>query len=533
MSNKKGQLFSLVLALVPIVFLAACITSPAASLPAAQPQAQVVVNLPNNWTALDGDNNGVVDCYALMNVVYCAKPALPCQFMNIFVPATYMNEDGKINTTSSLNGYTSTTAPIIYENKNEGYNEGVSNDVKNVYIQQGFVYVSAGSRGRNSAEGQNKSPVSIVDLKAGIRFLKYYGAEIPGDENKIISIGTSGGGAMSSLIGATGNLRAYDPYLEQIGAIISATDDVYAAMCYCPIIDLDNADLAYAWWRQDSNDSEAAVMGSSKPVKFTPFQLALQQDTAKKFVDYINNLGLGLTMGTDGRSGTYYEAILGAMSDALNSFLDQKFKLFEKKNSYLITNYGMDINSDGTKDILPAWLSQKNGAFAVTDMAGFIAGTKLVRNKNIPGFDTLALDKEGSAFGPSSKPSVHFSALDAEVMKANYTKYSTLEGCDKAVLDAYITDTTDKDILNQVYLYNAIRILEGGGSKVATYWRLRNGTADQHTSFTINFNLAKTLMKYVPGVNVDYHLVWDMQHGDAEGTSTGTFIDWVNQICKK
>jgi len=30
---------------------------------------------------------------------------------------------------------------------------------------------------------------------------------------------------------------------------------------------------------------------------------------------------------------------------------------------------------------------------------------------------------------------------------------------------------------------------------------------------------------------VDYSLVWNMPHGSAEGTSTGTFVDWVHAIC--
>ena len=34
------------------------------------------------------------------------------------------------------------------------------------------------------------------------------------------------------------------------------------------------------------------------------------------------------------------------------------------------------------------------------------------------------------------------------------------------------------------------------------------------------------------GREVDYHLVWNMGHGSNEGTSTGTFIDWINDICE-
>ena len=33
------------------------------------------------------------------------------------------------------------------------------------------------------------------------------------------------------------------------------------------------------------------------------------------------------------------------------------------------------------------------------------------------------------------------------------------------------------------------------------------------------------------GCDIDYHLVWNMGHGSNESTSTGSFIDWVNEIC--
>jgi acetyl esterase/lipase len=57
-----------------------------------------------------------------------------------------------------------------------------------------------------------------VDLKAAVRYLRYNDAVMPGDSDKIISNGTSAGGAMSSLLGAPGNSQDYRLYLEEIGA---------------------------------------------------------------------------------------------------------------------------------------------------------------------------------------------------------------------------------------------------------------------------------------------------------------------------
>lgn len=69
---------------------------------------------------------------------------------------------------------------------------------------------------------------------------------VPGDVEKIITNGTSAGGAMSALMGATGNHPDYEPYLEALGAA-KERDDIFAASCYCPIINLENADIAYEW----------------------------------------------------------------------------------------------------------------------------------------------------------------------------------------------------------------------------------------------------------------------------------------------
>ena len=51
---------------------------------------------------------------------------------------------------------------------------------------------------------------------------------------------------MSALLGATGNNKDYEPYLKEIGAA-KAKDDVFAVSAYCPITNLDHADMAYEW----------------------------------------------------------------------------------------------------------------------------------------------------------------------------------------------------------------------------------------------------------------------------------------------
>ncbi len=66
---------------------------------------------------------------------------------------------------------------------------------------------------------------------------------------------------MSALLGTTGNSEDYKVYLEEIGAVMDSTDDVYAAQVYCPITDLDHADLAYEWMYADLPDYSNDMTG--------------------------------------------------------------------------------------------------------------------------------------------------------------------------------------------------------------------------------------------------------------------------------
>ena len=170
--------------------------------------------------------------------------------MNIYVPAAYMNADGTINETGEINGYTAQSAPIIYKNGVGGYAEADASKISDKtkeYLEQGYVFVSPASRGKEtqSEDGSyiGKSPAGLVDLKAGVRFLKANDKVMAGDANKIIPLNQRRG-AMSGSLGTTGNSEDYKVYLEEIGAVMDSTDDVYAAQVYCPITDLDHADLA-------------------------------------------------------------------------------------------------------------------------------------------------------------------------------------------------------------------------------------------------------------------------------------------------
>ena len=479
------------------------------------------------------------------------------QTMLVFVPAAYLNiaVDGSISFTDEQVGdYTAATAPIVFQNNNGGWRSGSPKAPEYMEtLSEGMIYVSCGSRSRDASSDDGtptgKTPTQVVDLKAGVIALRANADVIPGNKDRIISVGASGGGQMSSALGATGNMEEYYPLMYEAGVIgvsydettgdySSAYDDsVYAAMCYCPIADIENADLAYAWLRYDSTtDANGSLTRTAGSYDFTEFKLALQEDEAYAFAEYINSLnlkdeegnelGFGVT-DADGRidlrAGSFYEKTLENISDALNAYL----AALDDPEGYL-ADYG-DTS---------AWLTDNNdGTYYVTDLAAFINGTELTRNKDIPGFDTFDLSAENDAFGTTSESAVHYSASVAKILQDHYDEYRTMDGFDSSEVDAYIENALTGDgaqaISDQTYLVNATHIMLDVAARtqdadIAKYWRTRNGTADQHTSFSVAYDI--TLAARMAGSDADYALVWAMGHGSNEGSTTGTFVDWIKSI---
>lgn len=510
--------------------------------------------------------------YSLQNVVYCTCPREVYfddkgglyQSLMICVPSAYLNADGTVDASGKANGYTAKSAPIILKNNCQGWNSSrptIEGDDCSItykdYIDAGFIYVGCGARSRDLKEG--KAPAPVVDLKAAVRFLRLNSASIPGDCNKMISVGGSGAGQMSSVLGATGNMEEYYPYLYEIGAAgiekngdsyISTIDDrVYGCMVFYPIADIENADMAHAWLRFDSGETSIRrffpVELRGTLLEFSQFQLVLQNDLAEAYCAYFNSLALADENGNplsfhanpetgklNPRNGAYYDKTLQNLSDALNKYLAQ----LENGDAYVLENYG--IKADGSEEtVLPDWLVKNaGGTYSVTSISGFHHGTNLKRKKGITAFDAFDKTGENNAFGTEGERAVHYSPSVAAVLKVNYDRYSKLPGFDKEQVDEYIRDAFRPDIAKQTHLMNATHLLleRAAGARsmdVAPNWRIRVGTADQHTSFSVGYNLAMAALKN-SGIKVDYSLVWNMIHGrEIEGTSTGTFIDWVHKIC--
>ena len=275
--------------------------------------------------------------WCLEDVLYTQKATTPAfQRLSIFVPQAYLNADGTVNEDGTCGRYSAKTAPVVFENNSAGYMQmphtwlGGPRDMAPQYLARGMVYVTAGSRGRESkgpdGKRNGKSPWTLVDLKTAIRFIRHNAAVLPGNFDHIISVGWSAGGAMSTLIGVTGDNENYLPYLEENGAFLDESDAVYASQIYCPIIDLDHADAAYEWQFRADKENEDSPAGPAAVM--TPYQEALSAELSARYIEYFNGLGLkdpvtgeAFVLGEDGRSGNAYDYLMGCLNDSATKYL--------------------------------------------------------------------------------------------------------------------------------------------------------------------------------------------------------------------
>lgn len=220
------------------------------------------------------------------------------QYLNFYVPESALATEAGV--------------PIFFRTYTGGYmaakaEKPSETDATGRALLEGYAVCIPGSRGWNAeVSGQNgkttftgRAPAGLVDLKAAIRYLHFNDAIMPGDAEKIITDGTSAGGAMSALLGTTGNNPAYEPYLKAMGAA-NARDDVYASVCYCPITDLNHADMAYEWLYGCTNRENRQLNDD---------QDAVSKELAAAYPAYLNSLGLKRADGTPLTDQNYLDYI--------------------------------------------------------------------------------------------------------------------------------------------------------------------------------------------------------------------------------
>ena len=517
------------------------------------------------------------DIYWQVGVVYVANPAsLDYETLGIYVPGAYLeataNGDGtytaSVKSDAQVGQFTAATAPYVLPVNTPGFNasqaptwlaDGIAS-----YTQAGMIYLQPGIRGRdNTTDSQGQevvggAPWGVTDLKAAIRYVRYNKDVLPGDTDKIVSFGHSGGGAQSAILGASGDSTLYNPYLEALGAAMKdkegnpISDAPYGTMTWSPITSLDYADAAYEWNLGQFADSNTRAEGT--------FTQALSQDLAKEYANYINQLGLkhegqALTLAessegiyTQGSYATYLE---GVVNQSLNNFLaDTSFP-------YTSDGAGPGGSTESvTYETAQAYIDRLNAeaqwvtydaatnTAKISSLADFAKYVKTA-SKSVPAFD--ALDRslaENAVFGVADANELHFDQLVARLLKNNQAKYESLTDWNSQYVtdfesDLAKTDSLGKTIAERQDLYNPMFYLTSAysgyqTSKPAPHWRIRFGLSQGDTALTVETNLALALENQANGAvkSVDFATVWGQGNTTAErtGHASANFIQWVQEI---
>ena len=525
-----------------------------------------------NWSY--DSSNGV---YYQIGVVYCTNPAsTDYNSLGIYVPANYLSCTSSssskytctVNSSGTVGSYQASTAPIVMPINTAGYSAqkgptSYSYSGLSDYLKAGLIYVYAGCRGRHEGESYNSgAPWGVTDLKAAIRYIRYNSDLIPGDKDSIFSFGHSGGGAQSCLLGVTGDSALYTNYLTNIGAATqdsqgnSISDSIKGSQCWCPITNLDTADMAYEWNMGQYVSTNTRASGT--------FTKQLSTDLSNQYVSYINSIGLKdengnvLSLSTStNNSGTYYDYLKSVIETSLNNFLEDttfpytpssteqgdggfgggdgpKRRLATTYNS--IDEYISSLNSDET------WVTYDSSTkkATISSVGSFVTHCKSP-TKDVGAFDSLSKSQaENKLFGlNSSYSTAHFDNYMSNLLKENSETYSSLSNWDSSYPSSYESDIQLNDSIGNsidyranMYnpLYYILKFYDGyNTSNVAPNFRINTGIAQGDTSNCVEMNLALALKNF--GKNVEFTTVWEEGHNTAErggsSYSTTNFISWV------
>lgn len=449
-------------------------------------------------------NGKTISFRAYKNIVYVKNPVdTKYQSLNFYVPVEYF--EGK-----SINIFDKNSAPIFLPNNVGGYmpaepgqagtdNRSGKENAILVALSKGFVVAAPGARGRTLIDENKKyygkAPAAIIDLKAAVRYLRFNDKTMPGNAEKIVSNGTSAGGALSALLGAAGNNSDYETYLKILGAA-NVRDDIFAVSTYCPITNLDNSDAAYEWHFGNAHNYKKMLINRTadgqierKEVsgKLTAEEITVSDRLKNLFPPYLNGLKLKnddgklLTLDADG-NGNFKEYVMSFVRKSAQKALD------ERKNLDALN-----------------WLTIEDKKITAIDFDKFMQYTQ--RMKQPPAFDALDLSSgENDLFGDEKIKAKHFTKFGLENSKSS-----------GAAADAKI-----------VKMMNPMKYIGTRGAKTARHWRIRHGTIDKDTSMSIPIILAAYLQN--KGYDMNIELAWEQGHGG--DYDLDELFDWIEKVCR-
>ena len=495
---------------------------------------------PAEYTTGSVEVNGTVIDYRLYrNIPYVSNPNAPAlQVMNIYVPESLAEDHSAPIYFIQRTGGMGQAEPYTIEKEietlaaahefeaklkkgttNVGTNESYAAHTEEWHdstrgfipraLYEGYILASPGARGRDTVVdgvyvGRGELPMTVVDLKAAIRYLRYNKGLVPGDPDKIIIDGTSSGGGFSVLLGVTGNSKHYEPYLQEIGAA-DARDDVYCSVVNSPISDFKHIDIAYEW--MFSPDRVKGLFADD------PVFAAMSRAMGKKYEEYVNSLELkhpltGTPIGF-GEKDTYTPYFMEQMDNSATIYLSSLSE--EERESWLADekNAGV-VTWDGRRA-------------HITDISAFVnwnSGRWMRYVGCYDGFYTQP-SRENQAFGGSDGSISHFSSVMGEII-------STFDGYEE--IGREWVESAEK-VSRGEYLNNPMNFIGTDEvSDIAPIWYMRCG-AHHETTLNLFQNFVLRLQNHTNAlINARYS--WTMRHTTISNIEKDETFAFMNAHCK-
>ena len=443
-----------------------------------------------------------------------ANPQCGYQSMNIFVPESAANDQKtaiyfQVNNAGWFASYVgaSVTAGASFDSATSQVGAA---------LKAGYVFINVGTRSRRllAADGTQagKAPTVVVDAKAAVRYLRLNDRAMPGSAERIVVNGTSGGGALVSALGASGNSRDHLPYLAETGAagigkrgaatFSTLRDDVFAVVAYCPITDLGHANIAYEWM-YTTLGTRAAVNRNNDP--------AGSAEMAASFADYQRSLRLrnadGSRLTADSMLATVQAEVIHSAETHLKA--GGTIPALGASSTYTVGGVPTTFVND--------WIgvdtaAKKVVSFDMERYLKFVASQAVL--KPAPAFDNAGVAtfpggmSENTLFGTQNQAALNFSAFA--------WNHNTVAGDgsgqdDTGYLWRDYVRLPSSVVGDQLRLINPMHYIDTRAD-TAPHWYVRHGTRDRDTSFTVSINLARALQADRRVHDVNYRLAWDRPH---------------------
>lgn len=467
--------------------------------------------------------------YYQLGIPYAANPTHPeLEKMAIFVPSKFMkckrNVRGETytcepNADKRIDMLRSTNAPIVMPIETPDYASMPAlhqyRDVSK-FTNAGLVYIHAGCRGIEQA-----APACVADLKAAIRFIRHNKNNIPADTESIYVFGQGHGGGLAAILGASGNSKLYQPYLKEIGALLSGSDAVHGVMAWSPITGLESANEAYEW-----------NMGYTRK-GISQNQHELSNRLARAYADYVNNAGfrndrdisLRLQYSERGiyQSGTYYDYIMQTIQDSASHFFKKTpFPYTPQRHQYKFGDFSKNEQPVvGELDPQGTFLTRRQYLRYLNSKRKWVR-FDFLENKAI----IRSVDDFIQSFKPATKPIAAFDAINRQQLENKLFRtddgqnrhfdewtMKILQNHPKAkefADDLIATDRLGVTVAQRRNMYSPLYYMLPSSAgyrsaEVAPTWRIHSDINQTATALTSEANLFLAAERYPTAIDVHKH----------------------------